>query len=180
MKDLKKIIRTLKKVIGLVYSRINKIKYVKWIGVNIGKNLHVYGSPYGMFGSEPWCITLGDNVHITNGVKFITHDGGTLLFRHIVPDLEITKPIKVGNYVYFGTQSMIMPGVTIGDNCIIAARAVVTKDVPAGTVVGGVPAKFIKTTEEYFEKIKKESLHLGNLKYEEKDRALKKYYGYEK
>ena len=177
---MKAVKRKLKKVIELIYSRVNRIKYVKRIGVNFGKNLHIYGNPFGMFGSEPWCITLGDNVHITDGVRFITHDGGTLIFRHIVPDLEITKPIKVGNYVYFGTRSMVMPGVTIGDNCIIAAGAVVTKDVPSGTVVGGVPARVIKTTEEYFEKIKKESLHLGHLKYEEKDKALKKYYGYNK
>jgi acetyltransferase-like isoleucine patch superfamily enzyme len=49
------------------------------------------------FGTEPWIITIGNNVHITDGVKFITHDGGTLLFRKYVPDLETTKPIVVGD-----------------------------------------------------------------------------------
>lgn len=175
-----KIKRLLKKIYAEVLSRVNKIKYLKWIGLNFGEDLHIYGSPLKMFGSEPWCITLGNHVHITDGVKFVTHDGGTLIYRHLVPDLEITKPIKVGDYVYFGTRSMVMPGVTIGDNCVIAAGAIVTRDVPSNSVVAGVPARVIKSSDEYFEKLKKESLHLGHLKYEEKDKALKEYYGYTK
>ena len=173
---ISKLKRSFRKLILGIYSCFNRIGYLKKIGLNFGEDIHIYGSPIGMFGSEPWCITLGDHVHITDGVKFVTHDGGTLIFRHVVPDLEITKPIKVGNYVYFGTRSMVMPGVTIGSNCVIAAGAVVTRDVPDNTVVGGVPARKIKSSDEYFEKLKRESLHLGHLKYEEKDRALKKYY----
>ncbi len=121
-------------------------------------------------------ITLGNNVHITSGVRFITHDGGTLILRKEVPDLEITKPIKVGNDVYFGINSIIMPGVTIGNRCIIAAGSVVTKDVPDNSIVAGIPAKVIKSTDEYLEKIKEESLHLGHLHGEEKAREIKKYY----
>ncbi len=66
------------------------------------------------FGSEPWIINIGDNVYITDGVKFITHDGGTLLFRDHVPDLEITKPITIGNNVYVGNDVIFLPGVTVG------------------------------------------------------------------
>ena len=46
------------------------------------------------------------SVHITDGVKFLTHDGGTLFFRKDLPDLEITKPITVGNDVYFGNNAI--------------------------------------------------------------------------
>ncbi len=60
--------------------------------------------------------------------------------------------IKVGNNCFIGYNSTILPGVTIGDNCIIGACSLVTKDVPSGTVVGGVPAKVITTTEELAEK----------------------------
>lgn len=173
-----KLKRIIKKLYGNVLSVLNKTKYVRWIGLNFGEDLRIYGNPTKMFGSEPWCITLGNHVHITDEVKFITHDGGTLIYRHLVPDLEITKPITVGDYVYFGTRSMIMPGVNIGNNCIIAAGAIVTHDVPDNSVVAGVPARVIKTSDEYFDKIKQNSLHLGHLVYEEKDRALKEYYGY--
>lgn len=160
----------------MLYAKLNHEKYARHIGVNITGEIHIYGDPFGMFGTEPWCITLGDNVHITRDVLFITHDGGTLLYRKYVKDLEITKPIVVGNDVYIGVRSIIMPGVTIGNNVIIAAGSVVTKDVPDNSVVGGVPARAIKSANEYFEKIKKESLHLGHLKGREKDLALREYY----
>lgn len=55
-----------------------------------------------------------------------------------------SAPIKVGNGVWIGAEAYIGPGVTVGDGAVIAARAVVVKDVPAWTVVGGNPAKFIK------------------------------------
>lgn len=173
------IAKIIKKFYNIVYANLNHEKYAKYIGVNIKGTVHIYGNPIDMFSTEPWCITLGDNVHITRDVLFVTHDGGTLLFRDRVPDLEITKPIVVGNNVYIGVRSIIMPGVTIGNNVIIAAGAIVTKDVPDNSVVGGVPARFIKNADEYFEKIKKESLHLGHLKGKEKDKALRKYYGKE-
>lgn len=178
--NIKKLIPCIRKVFYRIYASINKVEFAKKIGLNFGDDLHIYGNPIHMFGTEPWCINLGNHVYITDDVKFVTHDGGTLIFRHLVPDLEITKPITVGDYVYFGTRSMIMPGVTIGNNCIIAAGAVVTRDVPDNSVVAGVPARVIKSADEYFEKIKRESLHLGHLKYEEKDNALKSFYDYKK
>lgn len=127
----------LKRVIGSVICLTGRKRYLDYIGVNYGEDIHIYGDPRKMFGTEPWCITLGNHVHITDEVRFITHDGATLLFRHIVPDLEITKPITVGDYVYIGTRSIILPGVHIGNQCIVAAGAVITKDVPDNSVVGG-------------------------------------------
>lgn len=160
-----------------IVGRIAPSKLAKKIGVNFPwGGIHLYGNIN--WGTEPWIITLGNNVHITAGVKFITHDGGTLLYRHIIPDLEITKPIVVGNDVYIGNDVILLPGVTIGNNVIIGAGAIVSKDIPDNSVAVGVPAQVIKTADEYLEKIKKESLHLGHLKGQEKDRALMEYYGY--
>lgn len=138
--------------------------------------MYTYGSI--SWGTEPWIISIGDNVHITNGVHFITHDGGTLLFRKEVPDLEITKPIVVGNDVYIGNNVIILPGVTIGNKVVIGAGAIVAKDIPDNSVAVGVPARVIKTVDEYFEKIQRESLHLGHLKGQVKDKALMKKFGY--
>ena len=111
-------------------------------------------------------------------MKFITHDGGTLLYRHLVPDLEITKPIVVGDNVYIGNNVIILPGVKIGNNVVIGAGAIVSRDIPDNSVAVGVPARVIKTADEYLEKLKRESLHLVHLKGQEKDKAFMKYYGY--
>lgn len=138
--------------------------------------VHIYGDVN--WSTEPWIITLGNNVHITDGVKFVTHDGGTLLFRNITPDLEITKPIIVGNDVYIGNNVIILPGVTIGNKVIIGAGTIVTRNIPDNSLVVGIPGRVIKTADEYYEKIKKESLHLGHLRGQEKDKALMEYYGY--
>lgn len=173
---IRKIYRSLYKTIMV---KFNHVKYARKIGVNMiggGTTVHLYGTIG--WGTEPWIITLGNNVYITNGVRFVTHDGGTLLFRGQVPDLEITKPITIGNDVYIGNNVLLLPGVTVGNKVIIGAGAVVTHDIPDNSVAVGVPARVIKTADEYLEKVKKESLHLGHLKGEEKDKALKEYYGY--
>ena len=171
------IIRKLyRRVYKLIVGRTFPIKYAKKIGVNFKGTVYIYGSV--SYSTEPWLITIGDRCHITDGVKFETHDGGTLLFRKDIPDLEITKPIKVGNECYIGNNVIILPGVTIGNHCIIGAGAIVTRDIPDNSVAVSVPARVIKTTDEYLLKAQKDSLHLGHLRGEEKDKALMKYYNY--
>ena len=166
-----------KKIRHMYLAHFKPLKYARKVGVNFPEGgLHLYGSP--SWGSEPWLITIGTNVFITSGCKFITHDGGTLLYRHSIPDLEVTKPIVIGNDVYIGNNVILLPGVHIGNNVIIGAGAIVTKDIPDNSVAAGVPAKIIKTADDYLEKLKKESILLGHLKGKEKDDALKQYYHY--
>lgn len=88
-------------------------------------------------------VTVGDNVWIGPGtlVCTINHPMNPAGRRR---HLGIAKPITIGNDVWIGGNATILPGVTIGDNVVVAAGAVVTKDVPANTLVGGVPAKKIK------------------------------------
>lgn len=167
----------IKRLYRAYLKRFKPLKYMSKVGIDYPPGgVHIYG--FVNWSSEPWLIKLGHNVHITDGVKFLTHDGGTLLFRHEYNDLEITKPIVIGDNVYIGNNAVILPGVHVGDNVIIGACSVVTKDIPSNVVVAGVPAKIIKTIDEYLDKIKNESIHLGNLEGKEKDNALKKYYGY--
>ena len=88
-------------------------------------------------------LSIGNDTNISSHVKMITGS-------HDVDDPDYTadfKPIKVGHHCWIGTGAIILQGVTIGDGAVVAAGAVVTKDVPTGEVWGGVPAKFIKKRE---------------------------------
>ena len=168
---------TIRGLYRLIQSKIDPLGYAKKVGVNFPEGeLHLYGTV--SWSTEPWIITLGKNVHITHGVKFITHDGGTLLFRKEIPDLEITKPITVGDDVYFGNNVIVLPGVHIGSRVVIGAGAVVTKDIPDNSVAVGCPARVIKTCDAYLEKLKAESLHVGHLTGKAKDDKLREIYGY--
>jgi acetyltransferase-like isoleucine patch superfamily enzyme len=157
--------------------RRDPIGYARSIGVRVGLGCRFYGADIGMFGSDPYLITIGDNVHITKGVLFVTHDGATLILRKEVPDLEVTAPISIGNDVYIGVNSIILAGVTIGDRCIIGAGSVVTKSISGNSVAVGVPAKVVKTVDEYLESARARSLHLGHLRGPEKEVKLRNYFG---
>ena len=168
---------TIRGLLRIIQSKLDPLGYAKKVGVNFPEGeLHIYGNV--SWSTEPWIITLGKNVHITHGVKFITHDGGTLLFRKEIPDLEITKPITVGDDVYFGNNVIVLPGVHIGNRVVIGAGAVVTKDIPDNSVAVGCPARVVKTCDEYLEKLKAESLHVGHLTGKAKDDKLREIYGY--
>ena len=89
-------------------------------------------------------VTIGDHCMFANNLVIIDHD-------HKVEDGRVTgnlisKPIEIGNNVWCGADVVILKGVKIGDGAIVAAGAVVTKDIPAHSVVAGVPAKCIKQT----------------------------------
>jgi acetyltransferase-like isoleucine patch superfamily enzyme len=127
------------------YEKINV--YKKRLKFKAGKNIRVTGNIF--FGSEPYLVTLGNDITITQNIAFHTHDGGVGIFRKEYPNINIFKRIKVGNNVFFGSNSAVMPGATIGDNVVIAANSVVTGNVESNSVYGGVPARKIKTLEEY-------------------------------
>lgn len=140
-----------------VQSRINPIKTAKKLGVKVGEGCSFAGMPD--FGSEPYLIEIGKHTRTSSQVTFITHDGSTWCFRDEERYKKVLRfgRIVVGNNCFLGFRSIIMPGVTIGDNSIVGAGALVTKDVPPGVVVGGVPAKIISTTHDYAEKCLKEA-----------------------
>ncbi|WP_201754124.1 acyltransferase [Micromonospora rubida] len=151
--------------------------FARAIGVDLRGRVRFYGINRAMFGSEPWLVSLGDNVYITAGVQFVTHDGGTLILRREHPDLEWTAPIRVGDDVYLGVRTLVLPGVTIGDRCVIGAGSVVTRDIPANSVAVGAPARVVRTVDEYLDRMRAKSLGCGHLPAQEKAAVIREIYG---
>lgn len=146
--------RLLNKVIGrIILFLLGKYHYAKFIGVKIGINCRIYTKDWG---SEPFLITIGDQVTITAGVHFITHDGSTWLVRDKKNNrYQKYAPITIGSNVFIGLNTIIMPGVTIGNNVVIGAGSVVTKDISCNSVAVGNPARIISTYESFQNKIEK-------------------------
>ena len=88
-------------------------------------------------------ITFGDHVMIAPGCIFSTVDHALDVGQRN-EGFEIAYPIQVGNNVWFGSRVTVLGGVTIGDNSVIAAGSVVTKDIPAGVIAAGVPCKVLR------------------------------------
>lgn len=153
-------------------SARDPVGFAREIGVDVHPSVRFYGVSRGMFGSEPWLVRIGPNCHITAGVIFITHDGGTLILRSEEPTLEWTAPISIGERVYIGVKTIILPGVTIGSRSIIGAGSVVTKDIPPNSVAVGVPARVIASTDEYKSRMLAKSLGFGHLSGADKEEAL--------
>ena len=80
--------------------------------------------------------------------------------------------VLIEDWVYIGANSQIMPGVTIGEGALVAAGSVVTKSVPPHTVVGGNPARYICTVEEYYERNKKYNLKTKSFSIQDKKKHL--------
>ena len=132
--------------------------FSKLIGNEVSDDFRVFPPFFTDFGKN---IHLGSNVFINAGFKFQDQGGiyigdDVLIGHNVVlatlnhdenPENRanlIANPIRIGNKVWIGSNATILPGVSVGDGAIIAAGAVVTKDVGENSIVAGVPAKFIR------------------------------------
>ena len=153
-------------MIGKITKKfLNPEKYARLIGVNIGTANFIPDK--NCWSSEPYLITVGNHCQITNGVRIFTHGGGNAV-RKAYPDFDVFGKVVIGNWVYIGNNSLIMPGVTIGDGSLIAAGSVVTKSVPSSVVVGGNPARIISTIDEYINHNERYNLNSKRLSIDEK------------
>jgi acetyltransferase-like isoleucine patch superfamily enzyme len=143
--------------------------YARSLGVEIGKNCDITTRN---FGSEPFLIMIGDHVQITSGVSFITHDGGVWIFHDIDPTFDVFGKIKIGSNTYIGNNSTILPGVTIGNNCVIGAGSLVTKSIPDNTVAAGVPCRYVCSKEEYLRNMLKVNVKTRLMKWKDKKKIL--------
>jgi acetyltransferase-like isoleucine patch superfamily enzyme len=136
------------------------VGYARRIGVTVGRDCRLLGLDAGTFGSEPYLVSLGDHVTVTSGTRFVTHDGGVWVLRHRYPDIEVTGRIVVHDNVFIGLNAIILPDVAIGPNCVVAAGAVVTRSVPGNSVVAGVPARPVRTLDDYAAGVLTRALHV--------------------
>lgn len=148
---MKSMLTTIKVIIKRFLGLNTDITYKDCIkmGMKVGQKVNGLKEIYIDY-SHCWLIEIGNNVGFGPQVYLLAHDAST---RRYLNYTKIGK-IKIGNTVHVGARSIIMPGVTIGDNCIIGAYSVVTKDVPDNTIVAGNPAKPIGKTDEYINKHK--------------------------
>jgi len=142
------------KIIFRILHLFDKDRAANFIGVKFGTNCRLISKDYG---TEPWLISIGDNVTITDGVKFLTHDGSTCLAKDEKGRRYKYGKISIGNNVFIGVNSIIFPDVTIGNNVIIGAGSVVNKAVLDNSVCAGNPireiGKFDKLKARYISEL---------------------------
>lgn len=155
-----------RKVLYYIYT---PEQWARYIGVHVGSDNLLSKDAWS---SEPYLITVGSHCQLTN-CKFFTHGGGQAV-RHIDPTFDCFGKIVIGDYVYIGTNSLVMPGVTLGDHTLVAAGSVVTKSYQGGVVLAGNPARVVCTIKEYYEKMKPYNIGTKGLCEKKKEMILKK------
>lgn len=135
--------RLLKRMLDSLRGEQNLDKLVKR-GLVVGKDFNRMGGVI-IDPSHCWHIKIGDHVTMAPRVHILAHDASTKLF------LNYTRVanVSIGDNVFIGASTIVLPGVTIGNNVVIGAGSVVSSDIPDGSVAVGVPAKVIKSIEEF-------------------------------
>lgn len=153
--------KLLKKILSLLRGEQNLNKLIKR-GLIIGNNHTIMGGVI-IDPSHCWHITIGDNVTLAPRVHILAHDASTKIF------LGYTKigNVSIGNRVFIGAGSIVLPGVAIGEDVIIGSGSVVTKSIPPNSVAVGNPARVIATLQDYIAKEK------GNM---QQDNVFDKYF----
>ena len=139
--------------IYLILDAIKRTKYIikKNVFYSVGNNFFFQPRK---IPSEPKLIKFGNNVTVASDVTFITHD----IAHQVLNNLNkgwfnyLSGPISVGNNVFIGSNTVILPNIKIGDNVIIGAGSIITKNIESDSVVVGNPAHKISTFTSYLEK----------------------------
>jgi hypothetical protein len=148
----------------------------RYLGVRVGEGSRVLTR---RFGSEPWLISIGQRVTVSSEVQFLTHDGIGWLYEDEQGRRYRYAPITVGDDVFIGYGSIILPGVQIGSRAVVGAGSVVTRDVPDGAVVGGNPARPLTTYDELMSRVNAWPNHaeVGHLGYRARVAAVIRAFG---
>lgn len=136
------------------------VQYYRKGGVNIGENCLICTPCLGV---DAWLITIGDNTIVSTDVEFVTHDYS---ISRVFPDKSnLYGRITIGNNCFVGARSVLMYGIDIPDNVIIAAGSVVVNSFTAqNIVIAGNPAKVIGTWDDLVHKYKDKATYAYNIK----------------
>lgn len=157
---------------NLVYSFTGRMSVLiscfRKHGITIGENCNIYSN---IITREPYLISIGNDVTIAGGVTFLTHDNSV---SKIFPNMSLlVGRIKIGNNVFIGAGSIILPGVHIGSGTIVGAGSVVTKSFGDNLVIGGNPAKVIRVIDsDYKERLHAKAFSTDSLTYAQKKELL--------
>jgi acetyltransferase-like isoleucine patch superfamily enzyme len=126
-----------------------RVERARQMGMKVGKGCRLYSI---QVASEGELVELGDNVIVSGEVTFVTHDGAIFTALAGFPDVNgHYGRIRIGDGCFIGMRAIIMPGVELGENCIVAAGAVVMDSFPPKSVIAGNPATFVCSTSMYLE-----------------------------
>ncbi len=139
----------IRKILAILRGEPQNIEKLIKRGLRVGKNFY---RADGIIIDPSHCyhISIGDNVSVGSRVHFLAHDSSTYMFLGKTRAANVT----IGNNVFIGAGSIVLPGVHIGSRVIIGAGSVVTKDIPENSVAVGNPCKVICTLDTYLEKEK--------------------------
>jgi acetyltransferase-like isoleucine patch superfamily enzyme len=122
----------------------NRCRLERLRGAKIGRNVFLGGGNV-LDRVRPDLITIEDDVAIAGNVYILTHSNPTAPLREILgPSSHVIEPVRIKKGAWIAVNVVILPGVTIGENSIVSAGSVVAKDVPDHSVVGVLPARFMK------------------------------------
>lgn len=120
-------------------------------GLTVGRNFKRLNNVI-IDDGHSWLITIGDDVTLAPKVHILAHDAST----KTALDKTRIGLVNIGNNVFVGASTTILPGVTIGDNVVIGAGSVVSKDIPSNSLAVGNPAKVVCSYNEYIDRKKAE------------------------
>lgn len=126
----------------------NSIEYLRSRGVQIGENVNILNTSIDF--CHGFLVSIGNNVTLTC-VRILAHDGST----QIPFGVSKVGRVTIGDEVFVGQQTVILPNVKIGSRVVIGAGSVVTRDVPDNSIAAGNPARVIGTYDDFLEKHRK-------------------------
>ena len=143
--------------------------HLRRCGTTVGERCYIFSDH--LETTEPYLVSIGDDVMIADGVRFASHDASACYYIPGASDLY--GRIRIGNRCFLGMNALVLPGVTLADDCIVGAGSVLTTSFPEpGSVIAGNPARKICTVEQLREKNEKYALNTWGKTFQEKKAYL--------